>query len=101
MKIPTVDKVDRVRPKVLATRSKGYWVLVFDAQGYAAWVRLDKPTWVQDAPAPSGLVHQVKAWLRANWDKVIIYELTFRHEERHDPHLLYGSPAQLQQVIGA
>lgn len=101
MKIPTVDNVARVKPKVLATRRNDYWVVVFDSEGYAAWICLDKATWVQDAPAPAGIVDQVKAWLRANWEKVIIYELNFYNEERFGPDLRYGSPAQLQQVIGA
>jgi len=101
MNIPTVNEVARVRPKVLATRRLDYWVLVFDSQGYAAWVCLDKETWVQDTPAPAGIVNQVKAWLRANWEKITLYELNFRHEERFAPDLRYGSLDRLQDVISA
>jgi len=99
--IPTVEKVARVRPAVLATRRMDYWVVVYDAQGHAAWVCLDKGTWVEGAPAPAGLVDQVKAWLRANWDKVSLYELNFHHEERYEPDLRYGNRERLGEIVAA
>ena len=101
MKIPVVKQVSKVSDNVLATRRNDYWVVVYDELGYAAWVCLDRETWVQDAPAPAGIVDQAKTWLRANWDKITLHELNFHYEERYAPNLRYGSMDRLREVIGA